>query len=268
MGRGGKGDEQGVVPVQVGNPDIFAGANALVYSDHLGGAGLAGEQIVHVRVRLGRVFIGGAVVPEYIRIGTMHHHGHGVAHVAPVVRVFQQHIGHGVLFRKIPQLAIDTFQHARPDHAAFIGDHRRRGGKLQGRGPHVALADGGIDGIARIPGIAAGFHFPVPGGQDPGAGIADIQGQIVAKTEQRHEIVNLVDAHGVAKLVEKGVAGLVNRLAQVGLAVAAANGGAHGPVVPAVGHAGKPEPARVHDGVFVVDMAEMQPGEPQYGLDG
>src|SRR5690606_21521524 len=100
--------------------------------------------------------------------------------------------------------------------------HGRGLGQLQRRGYPVALADGGIDGVAGVPGLVEAAPLPLARGADAGDLADQVDAGRVAEAELVEPGVHAVHAHLHRQLEVIAVDRLRQRFAQVDPAVAAA----------------------------------------------
>ena len=148
-----------------------------------------------------------------------------------------------------PQLAS-----RQPTHAA----HQLQRGHLP-----QALADAGVDHVARVPALVAQFALDRRRRQDAADFAEQVDaGGLAEAVVPPHVLVVALHAHVDAELVVVSVHRLRDGLAQVGPAVAAAIG-----VAPATADAGQVEHAAREDLVLGPAQAAVQPGQAQERLD-
>ena len=127
-------------------------------------------------------------------VATMHHVGHGLDQFLPILGTRAFDALHFAM-HELRQILVAGFQQPRRHKAAAIGDDGGHRGQLQRRRQQIALADGHVDGIARIPGLALVAALPVAVRQNAGVRAFHIQRCDAPVAELGREIGQLVHLH-------------------------------------------------------------------------
>ena len=247
--KGGVADEQCMVAAVPGQLIVTGDATgALCGGDiaHLAGAGLAGHA----------PFLGHD--PRFPRRpgGRVYHRIHAAPGDAQVAFA-QTEIGE---FRGLDRNPVDGAHEARLDLAP--GRHpRRHHRQLQGRGQHETLPDRGIERIADHPGLVEAFLLPRPVGGDAGGDGRHRQVMFDPDTQSSRHRRDAVDAGGAGGLVIEDIAGFLQALHRVHMAVAA-------PAPAMELAAGDFQRAIAEEGAAVVDNARLKPGQQRDHLEG
>ncbi|KAF5027905.1 hypothetical protein DSECCO2_664700 [anaerobic digester metagenome] len=143
--------------------------------------------------------------------------GHHVGTVERLARAALDRGDHGVE----DELAVALLERQQGVHLGLLGFHQLRLAQLavadqgreiardlQRRSEHVALADGGDDGLAPGPGRAETLALPFLGRDEPGLLVGQVDARARAETAGQGVLVEVVNAHLVAELVEIHVAGV------------------------------------------------------------
>ena len=224
---------------------------AAAAADHLRGAGLAGHQIARARGHapagapgLHGVHHSLAHRVEVLAAGA-HRHRRRLRHIGPV----------GVETRAQLGDQVRAAQHA-------VGQAGAGAGQLQRRDLPVALADRGVDRIARIPAFLARGQLGRRRRQDAGDLAHQVDAGGLAEAVVLHVLDEALDPHVQRQPVVVGVDRGGDRLAQIGPAVAAAAG-----VAPAAAGARQVEhPGRQHP-VLGPAHAAVEPCQRQQRLE-
>src|SRR5690606_10246685 len=211
LGRS-EADEQRAVAQVHGQAARIDRAGAAA-ADHLRGTGLAGHPVRRADAYHAR----GAA-------GAVDGHLHALAHHPQVVRALADLARFAALQRRPRRVeaVAARLDQVRPAQVAIVGEGAGGAHHLQRGDLPVALADGDVHGVARIPALLALAQLPRRAGQDAGALAHQVDAGRLAEAVAGQVLLDPLDAHVQRQLVVVRVDRVGDRLARIGPAVAAA----------------------------------------------